>query len=169
MFYISFLKAMGGECHERRSKQCQETGDSSSSRAPTAHPKKLAKRARPNSHRGESSPEDSPPCCGTLESPDELECLKIRSSVVHTNWEVVNYSKEDPMNLITIHRKPCYSLPNERGIDERFWTFIHQDWDRIVLYPKTSPMVKHQWVHIDYMRNKKDMHFNMILEACDFH
>jgi hypothetical protein len=29
--------------------------------------------------------------------------------------------------------------------------------------------VKHQWVHIDYMRNKKDIHFNRILEACDFH
>jgi hypothetical protein len=38
-----------------------------------------------------------------------------------------------------------------------------------VLYPKTFPMVKHQFVHIDYMRNKKDMYFNMILEACDFH
>jgi hypothetical protein len=24
-------------------------------------------------------------------------------------------------------------------------------------------------VHIDYMKNKKDMHFNRILEACDFH
>jgi hypothetical protein len=30
-------------------------------------------------------------------------------------------------------------------------------------------VVKHQWIHIDYMRNKKDMHFNRILEACDFH
>jgi hypothetical protein len=38
-----------------------------------------------------------------------------------------------------------------------------------MLYPKTSPMVRHQWVDIDYMRNKKDMHFNKILEACDFH
>jgi hypothetical protein len=25
------------------------------------------------------------------------------------------------------------------------------------------------WVDVDYMRNKKDMHFNRILEACDFH
>jgi hypothetical protein len=40
---------------------------------------------------------------------------------------------------------------------------------RIVLYPKTSPMVKHQFVHIDYMRAKKDMHFNMILDACGPH
>jgi hypothetical protein len=38
-----------------------------------------------------------------------------------------------------------------------------------VLYPKTSPAVKHQFVHIDYMRAKKDMHFNRILEAYDLH
>jgi hypothetical protein len=38
-----------------------------------------------------------------------------------------------------------------------------------VLYPKTSLVVKHQFVHIVYMRAKKDMHFNMILEACDLH
>jgi hypothetical protein len=37
-----------------------------------------------------------------------------------------------------------------------------------VLYSKTSPVVRHQWVDIDYMRNKKDMYFNRILEACDF-
>ena len=30
-------------------------------------------------------------------------------------------------------------------------------------------MVKHQWVHIEYMRQKKDMHFNRVLEACDLH
>jgi hypothetical protein len=30
-------------------------------------------------------------------------------------------------------------------------------------------VVKHQWVHINYMRNKKDIHFNRIFEACDFH
>jgi hypothetical protein len=38
-----------------------------------------------------------------------------------------------------------------------------------LLYSKTSPVVKHQFVHIDYMRAKKDMHFNRILEACDLH
>jgi hypothetical protein len=38
-----------------------------------------------------------------------------------------------------------------------------------VLYPNTTPVVKHEWVHIDYMRNKKGIHFNKILEACDFH
>jgi hypothetical protein len=30
-------------------------------------------------------------------------------------------------------------------------------------------VVKHPWVHIDYMRNKKYIHLNKILEACDFH
>jgi hypothetical protein len=38
-----------------------------------------------------------------------------------------------------------------------------------VLYPKTSPVVSHQWVDICYLRNKKDMHFNRILEAYHFH
>jgi hypothetical protein len=38
-----------------------------------------------------------------------------------------------------------------------------------MLYPKTSLVVQHQWVHIDYMRQKKDMHFNRVPEACDFH
>jgi hypothetical protein len=33
-----------------------------------------------------------------------------------------------------------------------------------MVYPKTSHVVKHQFVHIDYMRAKKDMHFNRILE-----
>jgi hypothetical protein len=118
---------MAHEGQERCSKQRQETGGSSSSRAPTTHPKKLAKRARPSSFWEESSPEDSPHRGGTPESPDELECLKIHASVTHTNLEVVNYSKDDPMNLITIHNKPCYSLPKERGTDERFWTFFNQD------------------------------------------
>jgi hypothetical protein len=95
--------------------------------------------------------------------------LKIRSPVAHTIREVVNYNKEDPMNLVTLRNKPCYSLPKERGIDERFWTFFHQDQYSIVLYPKTTPVVKHQFVHIDYMRAKKDIHFNRVLEACDLH
>jgi hypothetical protein len=95
--------------------------------------------------------------------------LKVHSLVIHTNRDVVNYSKEDPTNLVTLRNKPCYSLPKERGTDERFWTFFHQDWYQTVLYPKTSPVVKHQFVHIDYMRAKKDIHFNRILEACDLH
>jgi hypothetical protein len=73
------------------------------------------------------------------------------------------------MNVMHLHNKPCYSLPKERGTDERFWTFFHQDWYRTMLYPKTSSVVKHLWVDIDYMRQKKDMHFNRILEACDLH
>jgi hypothetical protein len=67
------------------------------------------------------------------------------------------------------HNHPCYSSPKERGTDERFWTFFHQDWYRSVLYQKTSLVVKQQFVHIDYMTQKKDMHFNRILEACDLH
>jgi hypothetical protein len=38
-----------------------------------------------------------------------------------------------------------------------------------VLYSKSSPVVKQQYVDTEYMRNKKDMHFNRILEACDLH
>jgi hypothetical protein len=38
-----------------------------------------------------------------------------------------------------------------------------------VLYPKSSPVVKQQYVDIEYMRNKKVMHFNRVLEACDLH
>jgi hypothetical protein len=105
---------MAREGQERRSKQCQETGGSSLNWAPTAHPKKLAKRERPSTLREESSPEDSPPHGGTPESPDELECLKIRPPVAHTNWEVVNYSKEDPMNVVTFCNKPCYNWYQRR-------------------------------------------------------
>jgi hypothetical protein len=53
--------------------------------------------------------------------------LKIRSPVAHTNQEVVNYSKEDPMNLVNLRNKPYCNFPKERGTDERFWTFFHQD------------------------------------------
>jgi hypothetical protein len=112
-----------------------------SSSGPSAKPKKLTKRPRSSSYQEESSPKASPPRSGTL---DETECLKMYSPEVHINREIVNYSKQDPMNLITIHNKPCYSLPKERGADERFWTFFHQDWYRTVLNPKTSPVIKHQ-------------------------
>jgi hypothetical protein len=95
--------------------------------------------------------------------------LKIRPLAVYINYEEVNYSKEDPMNLITLRNRPCYNSHKKKGTDERFWTLFHQDWYQSVLYPMTSPVMKHQWVHIDYMRNKKDIHFNRILEACDFH
>jgi hypothetical protein len=38
-----------------------------------------------------------------------------------------------------------------------------------MLYPKSSLVVKKQYVDIEYIRNKKDMHFNRILVACDLH
>jgi hypothetical protein len=79
----------------------------------------------------------------------------------------VNYSKEDPLNVVHIRNKPCYNLVKEQGTDERFWTFFHQDWYQAVPYPKSSPVVKQQYVDIEYMRNKTNMHFNRILVACD--
>jgi hypothetical protein len=81
----------------------------------------------------------------------------------------MNYSNEDPMNVMHLRNKPCYNSSKERGIDERFWTFFHQDWYQTVLYRKSSPVVKQQYVDIEYMRNKNDMHFNRVLEACDLH
>jgi hypothetical protein len=89
--------------------------------------------------------------------------------VIHTNREIVNYSKEDLMNVMHLYNKPCYSSYKDRGTDERFWTSFHQDWYRTALYPKSSLVVKQQYVDIEYMRNKKGMHFNRVLEACDLH
>jgi hypothetical protein len=89
--------------------------------------------------------------------------------VIHTNREIVNYNKEDPMNVMHLRNKPCNSSSKERGTDERFWTFVHQDWYWTVFYPKSSPVVKQQYVDIEYMRNKKDLHFNRVLDACDLH
>jgi hypothetical protein len=37
------------------------------------------------------------------------------------------------------------------------------------LYPKSSPVVKQQYVDIEYMRKKRDLHFKRVLEACDLH
>jgi hypothetical protein len=54
-------------------------------------------------------------------------------------------------------------------MDERLWTLFHQDWYHSVLYRKTKLVVPAQWVHIDYMKRRRDMHFNWILEACEFH
>jgi hypothetical protein len=157
-----FLKAMA-HGDERHSKHHQDVGASSS--GPSAKPKKLVKRPRPNSYQEESSPEVSPARGGT---PDETECLQMHSPEIHTNREIVNYSKEDPMNVMHLCNKPCYNSSKERGTDERFWTFFLQDWYRPVLYPKSSPVVKQQYVDIEYMR-KKDLHFNRVLEACDLH
>ena len=159
---------MAGEGRERRTKHRQDTGGSSS-QAPAARSKLLAKRRRPSSLREEFSPEYSPPRGDAPESPDEVECLTMSSPEIHTNRDIVNYSKEDPMNLVKLRNQPCYKSTKERGTDERFWTFFHQDWYQTVLYPKTHPVVKHQWIHIEYMRQKKDMHFNRVLEACDLH
>jgi hypothetical protein len=127
---------------------------------------KLAKRPRPNRYQEKSTPEVSPPRGGT---PDETKCLKMYSSEIHTTREIVNYSKEDPLNVVHLCNKACYNLVKEWGTDERFWTFSHQDWYRAVFYLKSSIVVKQQYVDIEYMRNKKDMHFNSILEACDLH
>jgi hypothetical protein len=157
------LKAMT-HGDERRSMHCQDVSASPS--GPSAKPKKLAKRPRPSSYQEESSPEVSPPHDGT---PDETECLKMYSLKIHTTQEIMNYIKEDSLNVVYLRNKACYNLVKERGTDERFWTFFHQDWYRIVLYLKSSPMIKQQYVDIEYIRNKKDMHFNRILDGCDLH
>jgi hypothetical protein len=116
-----FLKEMarGDECP---SKHHQDVGASSS--GPSAKPKKLAKRPRPSSYQEESSPKVSPPRGGT---PDETECLKMYSSEIHTTREIVNYSKEDPLNVVHLRNNACYDLVKEWGTDERFWTFFHQN------------------------------------------
>jgi hypothetical protein len=100
---------------ERRSKHRQDVGASSSD--PSTTPKKLAKRLRHSSYQEESSPEVSPPHGGT---PDETECLKMYSPEIHTTREIVNYSKEDPLNIVCVCNKACYNLVKERGTDERF-------------------------------------------------
>jgi hypothetical protein len=122
---------------ERHSKHHQVVGASSS--GPSAKPKKLTKRPRPSSYQEESSPEVSPPRGGT---PDETECLKMHSLEIHTTREIVNYNKDDPLNVMHLRNKARYNLVKERGTNERFWTFFHQDWYRTVLYPKSSPVVK---------------------------
>jgi hypothetical protein len=149
---------------ERRSKHRQDVGAFSSGLS--ARPKKLTKRPQPSNYQEESSPEVSPPHGGT---PDETGCLKMHSPEIHTSREIVNYSKEDLLNVMHLRSKACYNLVKERGTDERFCTFFHQDWHQTVLYLKSSPVVKQQYVDIEYIRNKKDMHFNRILEACDLH
>jgi hypothetical protein len=111
--------AHGDEC---RSNHHQDVGASSS--GPSTKPKKLAKRPRSSSYQEESTPEVSPPRGGT---PDEIECLKMNSLEIHTMKEIVNYNKEDPLNVVHLHNKAFYNLVKEWGTDERFWTFFHQD------------------------------------------
>jgi hypothetical protein len=109
-----FLTAMarGDEC---RSKHHQDVDASSS--GPSAKLKKLAKRPWPSSYQEESSPEVSPPHGGT---PDETECLKMYSPEIHTMREIVNYNKEDPLNVVHLRNKDCYNLVKEWGTDWRF-------------------------------------------------
>jgi hypothetical protein len=38
----------------------------------------------------------------------------------------MNYSKEDPLNVVHLRSKACYNLVKERSTGERFWTFYHQ-------------------------------------------
>jgi hypothetical protein len=109
-----FLKEMARD-DERCSKHRQDVGASCS--GPSAKPKKLTKIPRPNSYQEESSLEVSPPRGGT---PDETECLKMHSSEIHTTREIVNYSKEDPLNVVHLRSKACYNLVKERDTDERF-------------------------------------------------
>jgi hypothetical protein len=120
-FCSVFLKEMA-HGDERRSKHRQDVGASSSSLS--AKPKKLAKKPRPSSYQEESSPEVSPPHGGT---PNETECLMMHSSEIHTTREIVNYSKEDHMNVVHLRSKACYNLVKEWGTNERFWTFFLQD------------------------------------------
>jgi hypothetical protein len=154
--------------HEQCSKHHETVSATGSSRGPSTQLKTLAKHRRPNTLCEESSPEDSPPRGGTPDSLEEYECLKIRPPVAHTNREVVNYNKMDPRNIITLCDKACYSSAKERVTNERFWTF-HQDCYHTILYRKTKPVVLAQFIHLDYMKSKKDMNFNRILEACEFH
>jgi hypothetical protein len=46
------------------------------------------------------------------------------SSEFHTTREIVNYSKEDPLNMVHHHNKAYYNLVKERGTNEKFWTFF---------------------------------------------
>jgi hypothetical protein len=93
---------MTREGHERRSKHCEAAGASGSSRAPSAQPKHLAKRRRPNSLCEDCSPEDSPPHGVTTSAPEEFECLKMRSLEVFTNREVVNYIKFESTRVVEL-------------------------------------------------------------------
>jgi hypothetical protein len=100
---------------EHHSKHRQDVGASLS--GPSVKPKKLTKRSRPSSYQEESSPEASPPRGGT---PDEMKYLKMYPPEIHTNQEIMNYSKNDPRNVMHLHNKSCYNSCKERGTDERF-------------------------------------------------
>jgi hypothetical protein len=144
------------EGHERHSKHSEAAGASGSSQTPSAQPKILDKRARPRSLREYSSPKDSLPHGATPTTPDKYECLKMRLLEVHTNREVVHYKKFESTRIVEQCQIACYNKSKERGTDEHFWTFFHRDWYGNVLYQKTRHVVPMQWVHLDYMRKKKE-------------
>jgi hypothetical protein len=50
----------------------------------------------------------------------DKECLKMYSLEIHTTRKIMNYSKEDPLNMVHLRNKVCYNLVKERGTDERF-------------------------------------------------
>jgi hypothetical protein len=106
---------MTREGHKRCSKHREAGGASSSSRVPAAKPKKLAKWARPSILH-----EDSLPHAATPNTPDELECLKMRPPIAHTNQKVVNYNKVDPRNIVMLCQRACYKSSKERGTNEHF-------------------------------------------------
>jgi hypothetical protein len=133
---------------------------------PLPSPRKLPRDHGPAATRRSPPPRSLHLRDGT---PDETECLKMYSPEIHTMREIVNYNKEDSLNVVHLRNNACYNLIKEMGTDKRFWTFFHQDWYQTVHYPKSSPVVQQQYVDIEYMRNKNDMHFNSILEACDLH
>jgi hypothetical protein len=137
------MKVMTREGHERPSKHREATDASGSSWAPTAQTKKLAKRPRPSSLHEDSTPEDSPTHAATPTTPDEYVALKMRSPDVHTNREVVNYNKFESSMIVELRQIPCYTKTKEKGTDECFWTFFHQDWYDTVLYRKTKPICPH--------------------------
>jgi hypothetical protein len=42
--------------------------------------------------------------------------------MIHINREIMNYSKEDPMNVLHLRNKPCYSSSKEREAPMRDFT-----------------------------------------------
>jgi hypothetical protein len=38
-----------------------------------------------------------------------LSASRLRPPVIHTNWDIVNYSKEEPMTLMNLQNQPCYN------------------------------------------------------------
>jgi hypothetical protein len=97
------------------------------------------------------------------------EALEMRAPAVRDNWEIVNYNKIDSAKIMEQRQIPCYNSSKEKGTNERFWSYFHQDWYTSMLMKKTKPVVQMQWVNFYYLRKKKDATFNKILEACDFH